>query len=375
VPREQRRILNEWRENRITVDFMPSDGGDDDLSDTCDRLYRADEQNSRAEEAMDNAYAEGIQGGQGAWRLTNERIRLEPIYEADATVFWDPNAKRADKSDAEYCFVLTSMPSSTYKDKYDDDPDDWGRPNKKGEFEWYSSDLVYIAEYFVRDEAKKTVLIFRDIDGTEHRHDEDALTDEDYARFDNTGTELIGEKVVRKPVVKKAILSGGMVLEKMTRIAGRHIPVVPFYAERSIVDGVERCRGMVRNVKDAVRVKNLTVSGLAYLAAQSGTDKPIFTTGQMPAHLQEFWKNDAKENYAYLLTEVDHDAEGNPIVGPVGQKTAPQIPPTMAALIQQASADIEDILGNQAQGDEYNTSCKPASTRRPISTCRISPRR
>src|SRR5574343_1462140 len=64
------RIINEYRNNRITVNFVSKDGSDaSKLADTCDGLYRADEQDSCAEEAYDNAFEEAVGGGIGAWRL------------------------------------------------------------------------------------------------------------------------------------------------------------------------------------------------------------------------------------------------------------------------------------------------------------------
>ena len=46
------RVVNEYRNNRITVDFVPKDGSQaDELADTCDGLFRADEQDSGAQEA------------------------------------------------------------------------------------------------------------------------------------------------------------------------------------------------------------------------------------------------------------------------------------------------------------------------------------
>jgi len=114
------RIFSEYRNNRITVDFLPKDGNDK-LADTCDSLYRADEQDSQAEEAYDNAFEEAVGGGIGAWRLIADyedeeddendyqRIRIEPIFDADSSVFFDLNAKRQDKSDAKRCYVITSM--------------------------------------------------------------------------------------------------------------------------------------------------------------------------------------------------------------------------------------------------------------------------
>ena len=60
------RIINEYRNNRITVDFVPKDGSQaDELADTCDGLFRADEQDSGAQEAYDNAFEEGTSGGMG----------------------------------------------------------------------------------------------------------------------------------------------------------------------------------------------------------------------------------------------------------------------------------------------------------------------
>ena len=67
------RIINEYRNNRITVNFASKEGEEyDKLADTCAGLYRADEQDSGAEEAYDNAFEEAVMGGFGAWRLRTE---------------------------------------------------------------------------------------------------------------------------------------------------------------------------------------------------------------------------------------------------------------------------------------------------------------
>ena len=67
------RIYSEYRNNRISVEFLSKDGKDaSKLADTCAGLYRADEQDSQAEEAYDNAFEEATAGGMGAWRLRTE---------------------------------------------------------------------------------------------------------------------------------------------------------------------------------------------------------------------------------------------------------------------------------------------------------------
>ena len=71
------RIINEYRNNRIAVDFVSKDGDTDTkLAETCNGLYRADERDSMAEEAYDNAFEEAVGGGFGAWRLRT-------VYEDD----------------------------------------------------------------------------------------------------------------------------------------------------------------------------------------------------------------------------------------------------------------------------------------------------
>ena len=67
------RIFNEYRNNRIAVDFVAKDGDtDSNLSNTCDGLYRSDAYDSNANEAFDNGFEEGVGGGIGAWRLRAE---------------------------------------------------------------------------------------------------------------------------------------------------------------------------------------------------------------------------------------------------------------------------------------------------------------
>jgi hypothetical protein len=80
-------------------------------------------------------------------------------------------------------------------------------------------------------------------------------------------------------------MDGRQVLEDCGRIAGKHIPIVPFYGRRWYVDGIERFMGHVRLAKDPQRIKNMQLSKLAEISAQSSTEKPIFTPEQIAAIL------------------------------------------------------------------------------------------
>ena len=358
------RIFSEYRNNRITVDFLPKDGNDE-LADMCDSLYRADEADSNAKEAYDNAFEEAVGGGIGAWRLKAEyededdddseeqRIKIEPIYDADSSVFFDLNAKRQDKSDARCCFVLTSMSKKAFEH-------DWGEAGasmpdvvKSTEFDWSTDDVVYVAEAYKVEKVPHIVKTYKLFDReeklTQEQIDENPeLEDELILK----GYELDREKKTKKQKVRKYIMSGNKILEDCGYIAGSHIPIIPVYGKRWFIDNIERCMGHVRLAKDAQRLKNMQLSKLAELSALPSVEKPIMP-GDMVAGYEQTWADDNIKNYPYLPINTLKDGNGNIIQSsPVAYTKPPQVPPAMAALLQLTELDISDVLGNQDGGEK-----------------------
>jgi len=361
------RIINEYRNNRISVDFVSKDGdADDKLADTCDLLFRADEQDSCADEAYDNAFEEAVGGGFGAFRLRSvyedeydedndhQRIRIEPIYDADSTVFFDLDAKRQDKSDARMCFVLTAMTRDAYRAEWNDDPASWPKEIHQYEFDWATPDMVYVAEVYRVEETSELIRIFQTIDGEEERYTEtdferDEMLDE---TLNTIGTIEVRQKRVKRRKVRKYIMSGSGILEDAGYIAGCEIPIVPVYGKRWFIDNIERCMGHVRLAKDAQRLKNMQLSKLGEISALSTVEKPLFTPEQV-AGFEVMWAEDNLKNYPYLLLNTVTDANGQEVMsGPIGYTKPPQIPPALAGLLQITEQDMVDVLGKQEAGEE-----------------------
>lgn len=361
------RIINEYRNNRITVDFVSKDGSENDkLADTCDGLYRADEQDSGAEEAYDNAFEEAVGGGFGAWRLRakyedeededddKQRICIEPIFDADSCVFFDLDAKRQDKADAKHCFVLTSMSHSAYEDEYHDSPASWPKDIQQTEFDWCSPDVVFVAEYYVVEKVKEMLQVWRSLDGTETKYRPSDFKDDSelLETLEAIGSSLVREKQVKRIKVRKYIMSGARVLEDCGYLPGKCIPIVPMYGKRWFVDNVERCMGHVRLAKDVQRLKNMQLSKLGEISALGSIEKPIVTPEQVAGH-QLMWAEDNLKNYPYLLLNPITDAAGQQMpAGPIGYTKAPEIPAAMAALLQITETDMQDLLGNQQAGEQ-----------------------
>lgn len=363
------RIISEYRNNRVTASFIPKDGSTNaPMADVCAGLYRADERDSGAQEAYDNAFEEAVGGGFGAWRLRacyededddendHQTVRIEPIFDADSSVFFDLDAKRQDKSDAKRCFVISSMTHAAFREEFGHDPASWPKSVQQRQFDWLTPDVVYVAEYYRVEEVSELVHIYRGLDDQEIRVPDAELKEDENkaATLQATGFREVRQKKIKRRRVHKYILSGQKVEEDEGLIAGKHIPIVPVYGKRWFVDNVERCMGHVRLAKDAQRLENSLLSWLSELASRFDTEKPILTPEQIMGHAT-MWAQDNVKRYPYLLLNQQYDASGNPIPGsaaPLAYTKAPQVPPVMAALIQIASQALDDLLGAQQAGEQ-----------------------
>ncbi len=368
------RIINEYRNNRIDVDFTAKDGSQDDkTAEACDGLYRADEQDSGAQEAFDNAFEEAVGGGFGAIRVrteyedeydednTQQRIRIEPVFDADSTVFFDLDAKRQDKADAKRAYLLTGLTPDAYEEEWGMSVAGWPKDIQQTEFDWCTPDIVYIAEYYEIEEKKELVYFFEGISLTDEpperkRIPASDLEDEEgaalRAELEATGFKEVGQKRIKTCRVHKYIMDGAQVLEDCGYIAGKCIPLIPNYGKRWFVDGIERFMGHVRLAVDAQRLKNMLVSALAEISAQGSVEKPIVTPEQIMGH-QVMWSEDNIKRYPYLLLNQTTDGNGMPIPAqPIAYTKAPSIPPALAALLQITEQDLQDLLGNQQAGEQ-----------------------
>jgi hypothetical protein len=362
------RIVNQYRNNRISVLFLPKDGTDDDpLAEDCNGLFRADEVDSCAEEAYDVAFEEAVQGGFGAFRLRTEledeydedgneyqRVRFEPIYEADKCVFFDLGSRRADKSDARSCFVLVPMTPDSYEETYGESPDSWPDEVKFTEFDWCTPEVVYVAEYYIIEDEKETLLIYRGPDGvSEERYTQADLEDEQTQAIINaTGMRPAGEKRIKRRKVRKYVMSGGGILEGPIDIAGNCIPIIPVFGKRWFVDNQERFMGQVRPVMDTQRLYNMQLSRLGETSAYSPIETPIFTPEQVAGHQTE-WAEQNVNNPAYLLLNPIEQPDGSTQpMGPIGYTKPPAIPETTAALLQITASDLQELTGVQEATEE-----------------------
>lgn len=360
VASELNRIISEYRNNRITVKFRPGDKeASEDLADKLNGLFRADYEETDGGEACDNAFDDAATGGFGCFRLTTnlvneldpmddrQRISIEPIYDPSRSVWFDPDAKKYDKSDAEWAFCMYSLSVDKYKAEYNKDPAtlDAGI-DRSWDYDWFNADVVYIAKYYeVRKESVDVVSFQNPFTSEVVTYDSDQL--------EQVGDELaeigfveVARRSIKRRRVYVSVVDGDGFLEKAQRIPGEHIPLIPVYGKRWFINDIERVEGHIAKAMDAQRLYNLQVSMLADSAAQDPGSVPIVGKQQIKG-LEKHWENRNRKRPAFLPLNETVDKQGN-IIAPAAQVgyTQPQpLNQAMAALLQQTSSDIQEVTG------------------------------
>ena len=365
------RIANEYRKNRISAEFMPSDGTEaDDLADACASRYRADTQDAQGREARDTSFYGALEGGMGGMRLRAEyerdsdqhqRICLEPVNDAESTLFFDANAKRKDKSDAKHAFLIAPWTRRAFVREYGEECASWPQPLAgKFTFPWFGSglDLVYVAEYFVKEVGTETFRRFEGFGGEIQEHLEADLDGEGVEELLATGFVEIDPRTDKYDRIQKYVMNGAKILSGPELVPGRNIPLVPQYGYWKIINHVEHFRGHVLKLMDGQIVYNIQVSKVGETAAASGIEKPIFLAEQIKGH-EIAWQNDNIENNAFMTINAIRDVSGQIMPsGPIAFTKSPDVAPAVAALIQLTKQDIADQLGNQSNTEQLqpNTS-------------------
>lgn len=375
IGRAVRKIETDYRENRIAPDFRPAGGdSDQDTADTLDGVHRADSYHFKAGQARDNAVMEAIRGGMGAYRLVNELAdpfdkesdaqRINPallIADADQCVFFDPQSRQYDKSDARYAFVVLSYTRDAYEDEFGEEPgSDFPEAMVyRARHEWFRPDTVTVAEYYERIERTERLhILLQTLTGQEERYWNSEIDADDLADQQAKGWQL--RTVKRRRVrVEKSTLDGADVLDAPREIAGQEIPIVPIYGQREFVDGMERFKGHVQDRMDAQRLYNSNVSKLAETNALAPREVPIFAPEQMPPTLADHWARLNIDRSPYALAMPLLDADGSIVTaGPIGKIEAPQLAPVTATLLQIAGNDLTEEDRDGADTVKANTSAE-----------------
>ncbi len=360
------RYIGERNLNRANVVFTSNDktttDGDAQL---LNGIYRADFKDNDGGIAQDNAVLEVGICGMGAFKLStkfvdeddpeneDQEICFTPITNAYNHVVFDETATRADKADAKRVTVLTPHSPDAFEEQWPDASQVSAPTSRQFRgFQWITRDVVYSATRYQIKTINDPVEVWRNIEANEVKaYTVEDLDDEKQGlrqELKLLGWEYVRTRKLKRQTVWQTVFSGGDILEKEKRIAGKYLPIIPMYGVRTYLDNKENFRELVRKLKDGNRVLNSSVSRMAEDSSSAGTQIPILLTDQVKSETARgSWEDPA--GGAFVVVDPVDDGNGNIINPPVQFMPTAQIDANTMGLIEVVSNFIQRETGNAPQ--------------------------
>jgi hypothetical protein len=354
-----RQVCNQQRQARPRMKaHSMNSAANAKVADILTGIFKHIEVNSDADTAYDTAFEFAVRMGWGYYRVVTDYVRedsfdqeiyIKPISNP-FTVYFDPNSRMPDGSDAETCLITEVMSKKEFKAQYPN-ADDGGNFNNRGtgdaDADWIMKEDIRIAEWWFTERKKTKLLLLSD--GTQVFKDE-APSPELMAE---AGIFVVSERDTLRKVIKWCKLTGLEVLEESTWM-GKYIPIVPVYGQQITIDDKRKKYGLVRMAKDPQRMYNYWRTALTESVALAPKAKWLLAEGQDEGHENEWAQANIKA--APVLRYKQKDIEGQS--APVPVRLQPEPPP--AGIVEATASinnDLQTVVGifdsNQfAQGNQ-----------------------
>jgi hypothetical protein len=343
-------IVNSIRENRPSIKARPvDDNGDIEVAEVYQGIIRHIEDASKADIAYDWAGESAVKSGLGYFRILTEyvgdsfqqEIRIARIRNR-FTVYFDPNSKEPDGSDAMEVLITEKIPRKDFEAQYPDcSTSDWEQTT--GDGDWYDDDTVRIAEYLYITKEKQDLHLLAD---------GNTIFAKEYLEKYAPNVEMIEgieppPQIIKTRKGEKTTVNWAKVCNEPkpldeTVIPGKFIPVIPVIGIETDLDGKRYLRGIVRGVKDAQRMYNYNRSTIAESLNLTIKAPYIGVVGQFKTKGAQ-WASANRVNYPYL--EYDPVNTGGGLAPPPQRQSFAGVPTGLLQDIQTSEHDIQAALG------------------------------
>lgn len=326
-------VVNEVRQSKPAPKVVPrGDGATKATAEAMEGFVRGILYDSDSELAFQEATKYAVCSGMGAFRLDPELVdaennrqilRVNPIFDP-STVWWDPFAKKPDKSDARWCLVINIMSRIEYTERWPDSdvvgadfadktwPADWIDPYGDGE-------AIMVAEYWCIETDDDNVALGEEM---EPRSD---------ARKPKTG---------EKRVVMH-LINGVEELEEPVRRPGKFLPIFCVEGDSFWVRGKRYLLSLIRSARDIQRLYNWEATKEIEILAMQATS-PYIVTPRMVQNHEGQWQDAPNKNFFYLKVNPDPDMPGWP------QRQDANAPIQAISQAKASTAqEIKDVIGIQ----------------------------
>jgi len=340
LPQFLRQVTNDIRQADMSIKAAPvDDNSDPKLAKIYNGIIRQIQYQSSAHHVYATAAEHQAACGIGWFRIVtdyaddtafDQEIRIESVPHP-LSVYCDPAAVKADRSDAMWIIATEMIPTKTFKARYPKaslDGVDTSTDNASSRLYWMSTDGVRVAEYWVKRPYKKLL----------------GLT-QDGATLDLTGIKP-AERAFLPPIIKEReqtaykiehyLVSGAEVLEGPTEWPGKYIPLVCVLGAEVPLDQKTYRSGLIRYARDPQQLYNYYRTATAEMIALAPKSPYLVTTTMVGDEgIKRIWDTHNLTNRPYLPFKPDPSMPGGP-----RREHPPGMP---AALVQEAQIASDDM--------------------------------
>jgi len=332
-------VTNNMRLNKMAINVHPYNGeATPEIADKIAGIIRNIEDISDAEAAYQTGGEGAANNGFGYIRVVTDyfdelsfeqEIKIKRIRDP-LTVHFDPYHNEADGSDSRFVFVEENLSLEEYKIRFPNK--DLPTPVTGDNGDWVDSDRVRVAEYWVKEPARKKRYLLSDnriVDGDEwdsvvgslkaqekiiHLEPNPENPEGPPIEVDGPtpeGSNFPQTVINPTPTIKKSrvvdshnvvqyIIDGEKVIEGPTEWVGEHIPIAPVWGKEISIGNKRFLRGAIRFAKDPQRMYNYFRTAATETVALTPKAPYIMEEKQIEGH-EEDWDSSSSKNLPYLL--------------------------------------------------------------------------
>lgn len=339
IPQFTAQLVGDWRESRRAIKVVPANDEDQNVASVRGDLIRAIEMQSRANRTYDSAFESLVQCGDGAFRVCveyarddvfDQDIRIRPIEDA-LSVVWDRFSVDPTGRDARHVFVDDRIPKSEFRRRYPDcSPDELTSETTFAELQvegWTDQDSYRVTEYWRLIERQRVLSMFEN--GKVF-----VVEDDNMEEIIAQNGRPIKSRLTWVTYAQMHLVTGFEILSGPYEYKLGRLPIVRMSGRVVNVGGRRVRYGLVRFMKDAVRLKNFWRSVAAEQLGYAPKAQWIATESAVEGYEEELRKAHLSRD---PLIKVSDDA----VIGQNIQRLDPPAP--QAALLNEAQVNAQDM--------------------------------
>lgn len=327
-------IVNDAKQNKTGIVVHPtSTEATYEAAEVYEDVVRHIEYMSRAQQGYDKAIEHMVFAGWGECRVITQYSREGvPENEADMndpafweqdiiikgipdplTVFHDPDAKEADKSDQEFAFVFDDMTKDRFRREYPNQTE--AMNSTPGLYDgWITDDHIRVAEYWRRKHKIETIISIVDPEtGRRRTAKKSDVSGELLRQMKLDPVWEYRERETDNVTIQCLKIAGSKIIDRYDWL-GQWIPIVPAIGEEVVFQGQVDRKSHTRYLKDPQRIYNYNTSAAVETGALQ-TKTPWIGPAVTFESYEEYYAAANVQNVAFLPYK-HRDDDGQEIPAP-----------------------------------------------------------